>query len=417
MKLISKILILSAPSFFLFSTHVNAQGSITQINSPNVSTNTTISTTVNDKSYHYTVNDVKNSVNITYGDKTQEVQDDAPFKGKSFTKSFSLDKNDKINLSNQYGSITIKTWDKNEIRVDVDLKAYAKTESEAQKLLDNVSINATKAGDLVSYKTEMGSRNGNWGSNVRNGKTIWRREVKVNYIVYMPNDNALTASQQYGNIIMGDFSGPTSIKLQYGNLTAGNLTNTNNYLSIQYGKGDIKDMGGADIKHQYGNGLTIGTISNTLNLNAQYTAVKIAAVKGAASIKHQYGSGTTIGSVSGSLNVNTQYCAIRIGTLRGNLTSKAQYGKVIIEGIDADKDVDIEAQYTDVNLGFATNYNADFNVSTNYGSFKYGPSITTKRIGDDERSYSSSKKYTGQISKGGSNRINVKSQYSDIVFK
>ena len=417
MKTIRKILILSATSFFLFSSQVNAQGSITQINSPNGSTNTVVSSTVNDKSYSYTAVDVNNNVNVRYGDKSKEVQDDTPFKAKSFTKSFSIDKNDKVNLSNKYGSITIKTWDKNEIKVDVDLKAYAKTENEAQKLLDDVSISANKTDDLVSYKTEMGTRNGNWGSNVRNGKTIWRREVKVNYIIYMPMVNALTATQQYGNIIMGDFSGPTSIKIQYGNLTAGNLTNTNNYLSIQYGKGDVKNMGGADIKHQYGNGLTIGTISNTLNLNAQYTSVKIAAVKGATTIKHQYGNGTTIGSVSGSLNVNTQYCTINIGTLRGNLISKAQYGKVIIDEIDADKNLDIDAQYTNVNLSFATNYNADFNISTSYGSFKYGANITARRLGDDDKNYSSSKKYTGQISKGGSNTITIKSQYSDIIFK
>ncbi len=419
MKPTFKNLILSVSSIFLFAIHVYAQGSITQVNSPNGSTNTTISSTVNNKnsSFAYTVTSVNNRVNVSYDDKAQEVQDDTPFKAKSFTKSFSVDKNDKINLSNKYGSITIKTWDKNEIKVDVDLKAYAKTDNEAQKLLDDVSIVATKAGDLVSYKTEMEIRNGNWGSNVRNGKTMWRREVKVHYTVYMPNFNALTVSQQYGNIIMGDFFGPTSIKIQYGNLTAGNLTNSNNYLSIQYGKGDIKEMGGADIKHQYGNGLNIGTINNTLNLNAQYTAVKIATIKGAASIKHQYGSGTTIGSISGALNANMQYCSIVVGSLRGNLTTKTQYGKVSIDEVDTDKDVDIDAQYTNVNLGFATNYNADFNVSTNYGNFKYGTNVTTRKLGDDDRSYSSSKRYNGQIGKGGTNRINIKSQYGTITFK
>lgn len=353
---------------------------------------------------------------VAIDNENQQTQDDTPVKSKSFSKSFVIDRNDKINLSNQYGSITIRTWDRNEIKVDVDLKAYGKTENEAQRLLDDVSIGANKISDLVSYKTEMASKNRSWGSNVKNGKTIWRREVKINFTVYMPVANALTASQQYGNILMGDFSGPTAIKIQYGNLTAGNLTNANNYLSIQYGRGDIKDMGGADIKHQYGNGLTIGTISNTLNLNAQYTAVKIAAVKGTASIKHQYGNGTTIGSVSGALNANTQYCTIKIGTLNGNFTSKAQYGKVIIDEITAEKDVDIDAQYTSVNLGFATNYHASFNVSTNYGSFKYGANVTARQIGDEDRRNSSSKKYLGQIGKGGSTRIVVKSQYNSVSF-
>ncbi len=404
-----KNLILVISGLLLIALQVNAQQQPNGTVNVNPNINTNVSST---SSYSYTVNDVKNSVNVKYND----VQDDTQMKAKSFSKTFSVDKNDKINLNNQYGSITIKTWDKNEIKVDVDIKAYAKTESEAQKLLDEVSIMATKTGDLVNYKTEMSNRNGNWGSSIKNGKTVWRREVKIHYIVYMPNVNALTASQQYGNIIMGDFSGPTSIKIQYGNLIAGNLANANNYIAIQYGKGDIKDMGGADIKHQYGAGLTIGTVSNTLNLNAQYTTVKIAAVKGAASIKHQYGSGTTIGSVSGALNANMQYCGIKIGTLRGNLTSKAQYGKVAIDEIEAGRDVDVDAQYTSVNLGFASNYNGDFDVKTSYASFNYGANVTAKREGGEDRSYSSTKNYTGQIGKGGNAKVIVRVQYNGVTF-
>ncbi|RZL62137.1 MAG: hypothetical protein EOO93_10240 [Pedobacter sp.] len=113
-------------------------------------------TTTTSSSYAYTNTDVKNSVNVRYGDgsNNDNVQDDTPMKAKSFTKSFGIDRSDKISLNNQFGSITIKTWDKNEIKVDIDMKAYAKTAEEAQKLIDDVSISATKSGDLVSYKTE-----------------------------------------------------------------------------------------------------------------------------------------------------------------------------------------------------------------------------------------------------------------------
>jgi len=33
-------------------------------------------------------------------------------RSKSFSKSFSVDNGDKVNLNNQYGSMVIKTWDK-----------------------------------------------------------------------------------------------------------------------------------------------------------------------------------------------------------------------------------------------------------------------------------------------------------------
>lgn len=406
-----KNVVLSVSGLLLLAAQVNAQ-------QPNITVSSNVNETKN-VSYAYTVNDVKNSTNVRYSTSgnNQDVKDDSPMRSKTFSKSFTIDRSDKVNLNNQYGSITIKIWNKNEIKVDADIKAYAKTDKEAQKLLDDVEVTATKTGDLVTYKTTMGERNGNWGSSVKNGKTIWRREVKTHYVVYMPASNALTVSQQYGNINIDDFAGPTSLKVQYGNLTAGNLSNANNYVSIQYGKGSVKDMGGASIKHQYGGGITVGNVVGNLDLNAQYTSVNIASVKGVASIKHQYGGGTTIGSVSGAINVNTQYAPIKIGSLKANFTSRAQYGKVIINDIEAGKDIDVDAQYSSVSLGFSTNYNGDLDVKTNYGSFNYGTNVTAKRQGDDGKSYNSYKRYSGQVGRGGSGKIIIDTQYGSVTFK
>lgn len=405
-------LVLALSSVLLLAVQVNAQ------EQPNANTNNSTSVNVS-QNVNMQVATTKNgkSTTVVYGSGSnrQDEQDDTPMKAKTFSKSFAIDKSDKVNLSNQYGSITVKTWSKNEIKVDVDMKAYAKTADEAQKLIDDLSIEATKTGDLVTFKTERGDRNGNWGSNVKNGKTIWRREIKVHYVVYMPSSNSLTASQQYGNIILDDFAGPTSLKLQYGDLVASNLTNTNNYISIQYGKGTVKDMGGATIKHQYGNGIAIGNVGD-VDVNAQYTAVKIGNVRGTATIKQQYGNGTSIGTANGNINANMQYTTIKVANMKSDLAVKIQYGKVVIDEIEAGKDVDVDAQYTTVSLGFAANYNADFEVKTQYASFNYGANVTAKKEGDD-KSYSSSKNYFGQIGKGGNAKVVVKMQYNGVTFK
>ena len=70
------------------------------------------------------------STTVVYGsgNNSHDEQDDTPMKAKTFSKSFAIDKSDKVNLSNQYGSITVKVWSKNEIKVDVDMKAYAKNQ-------------------------------------------------------------------------------------------------------------------------------------------------------------------------------------------------------------------------------------------------------------------------------------------------
>ncbi|MEE1946553.1 hypothetical protein VRU48_15615 [Pedobacter sp. KR3-3] len=388
---------------------------------------------------------VSNSSSVSYSYSSSQDADD-PMRAKTFSKSFSVDRSDKVNLNNQYGGMTIKTWDKNEVKVDVDIKAYANTEEAAQRLLDNTNINASKSGDVVSFRTSIGD--GNKGSGSRNGKR-WRQEVKVYYTVYMPATNALTASQEYGSIVMDSFAGPTSLKVQYGNLTAGDLSNANNYISVQYGKCVLQDLNQARIRHQYGGGLTIASVG-TLDLDAQYTSANITTIKNSATIKHQYGSGLTIGT-AGTLNLDLQYTSVNIGTVRnasvirhqygsgitigsagpldldvqyatvkianlhGNLGTKIQYGSLSANNIDAaSRNINVNAEYSSVALGFDAGYSADFDVAVSYNSFKYGSNVTARKTNDDD---DQTKRYTGQIGKGGSSKVMVRSAYNSVTFR
>jgi hypothetical protein len=331
-------------------------------------------------------------------------------KTKFYSKSYNIDKNDKVSLSNKFGSINIITWNKNEVKIDAEIKAYANTAAEAQKLIDGVEATSNKEFDLISYKTNTINTKGSWGKGSRNGKNI-----NINVTIYMPAGTALTAIQQYGNIQMNYFSGPTSITVQYGNFTANSLKSNNNYIKIQYGKCDIKEASQAKINHQYGGGLNIGSIGE-LELVAQYTSVNIGEIKKTSTIQQQYGNGITIGS-TGPLNATVQYSALKIGNLQGSLTSIVQYGKVNIDEVKEDcKAIVINADYTEVNLGFASNYNANFELKTNYGSFKWGDIIYAKKLGDDDKNYSQSKSYTGTIGENGSNSITIKSNYGAVSF-
>ncbi len=355
------------------------------------------------------------SENSSVSWNSKQDQGDDSMKSKTFSKSYSIDRNDKLNLSNQFGSITIKTWAKNEIRVDGDLKSYASTDADAQKLLDQTNISSSKDGDEVIFKTTFPDDNQNWGNGSRNGKR-WRREVKVNLTVYVPASISLTLSQKYGNITMDDFSGPTSLKVEFGDLIGGNLNNSNNYVSVKYGKTILKDVNQATIKHQFGDGISITNIG-PVDLDAQYVSVSIGTIKGAATIKQRFGKGLTIGSL-GNVNLDAQYVNVKLGTLKGNATVKMQFNKIAIDEIEVGcKILTVNSNYTNVRLGFGSNYNADFDVSTSHSGFNYGGNITAKKVGgDDDRSYSFSKSYTGQVGKGGTANVSVKSTFGDVNF-
>lgn len=384
----------------------------------------------------------------------QQGQYDDPQRTKSFSKSYGIGRGEKVNVSNIYGSLIIKTWDKNEVKVDADIRAFANSEDEAQKLIDNVSITSSKSGDEAVFKTQMEDRNGSWGNGSRNGKR-WRREVKIFMTVYLPSNVALSASQQYGNLEMPDFSGPTALKVQYGKLITGDLSNVNNFISAQYTSVDLKDVNKATIKQQYGSGLTIASIGD-INLNAQYATVRIGDIKRNANIRQQYGSGLSIESVGnldldaqyasvkigtvrgeagirvqygsglsieqvGNLSLTSQYTAVRVGRLTGIFTAKSQYGgKMTIEKIEASsKTINLDTEYITITLGFAPNFGGSLNVDTQYASFKYGENVNARRVGadDDDRGYSSTKEYTGTIGKGGSSNVKATVRYNSITIR
>src|SRR6185312_3490344 len=155
-------------------------------------------------------------------------------KFKSYSKSYPIDGNDKIKLSNQYGKITVNTWNRPEVKVDVQIKAQAEDDGTAQKLLDGVQIRDGKEGDVVYFKTSIEPNNNrswkiwNWG-NKKNHK------LEINYTVYMPAKTDLNVEDSYGAIQLPDLNGRVRISSSYGSVSAENLSNPSNTIEGSYG--------------------------------------------------------------------------------------------------------------------------------------------------------------------------------------
>lgn len=309
-------------------------------------------------------------------------QDNAADEGltRTITKTFPAGSSDRIAVTNQFGSITIKTWEKKEVKADITISAYSSNAEEQRRLLEGTNIDAGKSGDQISFKTNMNTdRKGNWGNGTKNGKK-WRREVRVNYVIYMPASNPLTLSQQYGNIEMGSFSGSVNAKVQYGNFNAERLNSSNNNLNVQYGKMTVQDLNKANLKQQYGGGITLGT-ARDITVSAQYSNV-------------------TIDRLIGDAVLNVQYNKLRIGQV-------AESSKVLT----------VSAQYGGVDVGFSDSYKGKMDVKTSYGSFKFGAGVSAKVEGDNEERVSFSKSYTGDIGGGGSGQVSIKSAYGSVTFR
>ena len=301
---------------------------------------------------------------------------------KKLTKSYTADANDQLAINTSYGKITVNTWDKNEIKVDVEVKAYAKDDKSAQDLLNNVTISNSKSDNLISFKTNINNNEKKgwffmnfWGGNDD------KEKVEVYYTVYMPAKNALNLKTNYSNNIIPDMQGNVTVNMNYGDLNAGKLSGKTNIRS-NYGK------------------LSLDAVDDGA-FSANYGTIKVLE--------------------SNNINANLNYCGVDLGKLSGNATLKMNYsGGLKITSFDKNfKSLNINSNYSSINLDFNVNQAFNFDVTTNYASFKYDASkitITSKSPSDEEKGWSSKKSYKGYYGKSPTGNITIKSNYGGIKF-
>jgi hypothetical protein len=311
---------------------------------------------------------------------------DVKEKIKNYSKSYSVDGNDKLVINNTYGKVTVNTWTKNEVKVDVQIKAYANEDDDAQKMLDNISITDSKENSVISFKTNIertqnSDGNNFWGTWFSNGKTNTRKS-EINYIIYMPAKNQLQITNRYGATILPDLQGKLIIENSYGSLTGKNLSNPANEIKVRYGSANIENLGSSNLSVAYGS-LNLGE-ADKLNADVSYSSAKI-------------------GKLTTSANINVRYSGgLQIADLDKNLRT-----------------LSVNSSYSTVKLGLPENENADIDVTVRYGSFNYG-SRTVNLVNqgqDDERHYNTTKVYKGKLGKGDANKvITIKSNYGSVKF-
>ncbi|WP_345953876.1 hypothetical protein [Mucilaginibacter sp. PAMB04168] len=326
--------------------------------------------------------------NFNFDDKTlkEKVQSgELKEKSKAYSKSYSVDANDKLEINNTYGKVTVNTWTKNEIKVDVQMKAYANEEEDAQKMLDKITISDSKENSVVSFKTTI-ERNttgnhtfviGTWF----NGGKSHTSKLEVNYVVYMPAKSQLDLTNKFGGVMLPDLSGRVNLKLSYGTLVSQQLTHPENDIKVSFGDAKIASMYSGDVNVSYGK-LILGT-ADKLRAKISFGSMNVDKLKSSGDISARYGDGVTVTTVD-------KNC----------------------------KNINVDAQFTKVNLGVKDSY--DFDVTTRFGSFDYNDSavkVISRTPADNDRHFTSTRTFKGQVNKGNSDRvITIKSSYASVKF-
>jgi hypothetical protein len=160
---------------------------------------------------------------------------------KTVEKEFPITSDGLIQLDNEWGKVTINTWNEDRVKVVVVFNIQTLGKSKGQKILDHLSVDFSNTASMVGAETVVKDpKKINWNNrhNVR---------VAINYEVFMPAGNKLKVTHHHGDVLIGELSGEVDIRLASGNLTGEILGNTAK-LDLTNGKANIKEAGDIELK-------------------------------------------------------------------------------------------------------------------------------------------------------------------------
>ncbi|MGC4103130.1 DUF4097 family beta strand repeat-containing protein [Ferruginibacter sp.] len=285
-------------------------------------------------------------------------------KSKTYSKSYNVSGSDKIVIDNKFGDVEVHTWAKNEIKVDVVIKASAKTEEWATSVLSDIEIEDSKSGNQVKFKTlfseDLDKKEGGSKHQDKYKNKNSNQSMDIDYTVYMPASNPLDIDNQFGAITLPDYSGQVDLTSKFGSLTTGKLSDVK-ALTVEFGKAKIESAAN-------------GTI-----------AIKF--------------SSAEMGKLVGNIKLTLEFSKATKINLDNGLT-----------GLDA------KVSYSTVNLKPSGDFSASYNISTSFGSFKNKTNIKFDGGKDDEeRGPKFDFEYSGKSGSGGV-KVTVKNSFGKVIL-
>lgn len=324
-------------------------------------------------------------------------------KQKSISKAYIVNSDAGVDIVNSYGTIFVTTWNEDKIQIDVLIKVSGNSEKWVTEKLESIDVEFNALKSMVSAKTVFDKIDSRGRGNNNN--------FEINYTVKIPKNGTVKLNNRYGNIGTADLFSSADINCQYGKINLGKLNGNNNTIKISYcSNSTVEFIKSGSVNSRY-SGLKLDE-TGKLDLISDYSEIEIGQ---GSDVKYtsRYGS-VKIKNVN-TLDANGSYLTIYVGSLSNQLKLSARYSNVSLDVIQAKAgNVNIEASYTGINIGFSPNYTFDFDVAVKYGDFKYDDELSVNSRAEAH----SSKNIGGFYKKKGENKVVIISNYGNVrLFK
>jgi hypothetical protein len=304
-------------------------------------------------------------------------------KTKKLSKTFSVNKNCLVDIRNEFGNVTITTWDKSTVSIDITVEVSGNNQQRVIDKLKAIDVDFNATASLVSARTdaEQGSNNssGLWNTLFHNGSNQ-TSNMKIDYIIKMPVTASLDISNDYGAVILDRLKGHAKIKCDFGRLDIGQLLADNNYLKFDYTDNShidyiksgsiIADFSGFELhgaeKIEYKGDYTKGKFENVkyLEFNGDFCTIQ--------------------SEIAVKIVGRGDYSTIKLGLVKESVDLNTDFGSISIAELGLGfKEATIKSEYTGIKVGYHPEASFRFDIDTAFASIKLSDDLIATRSEND----------------------------------
>ncbi|MGB2869923.1 MAG: DUF4097 family beta strand repeat-containing protein [Bacteroidota bacterium] len=275
-------------------------------------------------------------------------------KKKEFDRTIPTKPTDRIELRGFSSSkIDFKSWDKNEIRINIRVSVESSNESYMEEYIRNVDLMSTDREGVVvvTFKQpDMSGRTGFSWSNLFKLKFSSWNSVDVAGEIYLPRSNPLFLEVRYSSISLEEMHGELSLD---GKSSTISLKNCGALRSIDndYGTTTVEQSGGNLQLKSTSSRITIDTFDGSVDLDADYSTVQLRDIKKGATIKSKSSSNITVEGVAEDLTLHSDYSTLRISDVKGFVTLDDKSGNIKVNRVGG---IRVQAPYTHIDISDVT---------------------------------------------------------------
>jgi len=282
---------------------------------------------------------------------------------RQLSKAFKLNKSSVIDISNKYGDVSIETWEKDSIKVDIFVRVSEKNRDKLRKKMNDIRFDLTQSGRFIVVNTIVGENNNMIYSEFNKLKEsigVGESQVEINMKVKVPDNLELKVSNKFGNIYIDDYSGDMSVNMANGKLKAHDLNGYVN-MKINFGDANINTMGSGALEVYYSD-LNLGS-AKKLRITSKTSDITITEIE---QMMVNSSRDTYKIRMIDDFETESSWTDFSISEFRNKSDIRMNFGDISIDNIKSTfQNIFIDARSSKINLCFDRQIDVNFDITTN----------------------------------------------------